>query len=124
MTSSFVTRMIRDIEPTTEMKGKLSARHPSTRMMTITMMITMTMMTIMTMMTMMIMMIMMMMMISLSRWRAIRSRVHSTYTILEFIRFSILNSIVVANFSLIFVYTRSKRFFTSCISRILCGECT
>lgn len=72
----------------------------------------------------MIMMIMMMMMISLSRWRAIRSRVHSTYAILEFIRFSILNSIVVANFSLIFVYTRSKRFFTSCISRILCGECT
>lgn len=119
MTSSFVTRMIRDIEPTTEMKGKLSARHPSTRMMTITMMITMTMMTIMTMM---IMMIMMMMMISLSRWRAIRSRVHSTYAILEFIRFSILNSIVVANFSLIFVYTRSKRFhlvhFTNFVRRM------
>lgn len=59
-----------------------------------------------------------MMMISLSRWRAIRSRVHSTYAILEFVRFSIPS--LFANFSPIFVHIpRSIRFSPSCISNLL-----
>lgn len=82
----FVTRNI-------EVKEKIN---PSTRMIITMMTITM-------------------MMISLSRWRAIRSRVHSTYAILEFVRFSIPS--LFANFSPIFVHIpRSIRFSPSCIS--------
>lgn len=90
----FVTRNI-------EVKEKIN---PSTRMIITMMTITM-------------------MMISLSRWRAIRSRVHSTYAILEFVRFLIPS--LFANFSPnICTYSSIDTIFTFVHFelRICCGE--
>lgn len=89
----FVTRNI-------EVKEKIN---PSTRMIITMMTITM-------------------MMISLSRWRAIRSRVHSTYAILEFVRFSIPS--LFANFSPnICIYSSIDTIFTFVHFEFVAANC-
>lgn len=63
-----------------------------------------------------------MMMISLSRWRAIRSRVHSTYAILEFVRFSIPS--LFANFSPnICIYSSIDTIFTFVHFEFVAANC-